>query len=171
MQQKTPIAVIMLVLTILASCSGCLGGGKTGNETTSPLANSLLTVSPVEAMIGNTATLSCVLNTSNGQGLIDQVVNWYVDGKALGQSSTYFGFATYNLSISEVSALSVGQHRIFVEYKGNADYTGSTGEAVLRVIPKSTPGPSTNTSIDNGIRDIIGSDVLDRISSILNGTF
>src|SRR5665647_3659493 len=76
MQQKTPIAVIMLVLTILASYSGCLGGGKTGNETTSPLANSLLTVSPVEAMIGNTATLSCVLNTSNGQGLVDQTVYW-----------------------------------------------------------------------------------------------
>jgi hypothetical protein len=171
MQQKTPIAAIMLVLIILASCSGCLGGGKTGNETTSPLANSLLTVSPVEAMIGNTATLSCVLNTSNGQGLIDQVVYWYVDGKALGQSSTYFGFATYNLSVSNVSALSIGVHRIIVEYKGNADYTGSTGEGVLRVIPKSTLTPSTNTSTDDGIRDIVGPGVYDWIRSILNGTF
>lgn len=171
MQQKTPIAAIVLVLIILASCSGCLGGGKTGNETMLPLANSVLVVSSVEAMVGNSTSLSCGLNTSSGQGINNQTVYWYLDGKALGQSSTYFGFAAYNLSVSNVSVLSLGEHRIIVEYKGNADYTGSTGEGVLRVIPKSTLTPSTNTSTAGGIRDIIGHDVYDRIRSILNQTF
>ena len=108
MQQKTPEVAIMLMPIILASCSGCLGGGKTSDEVTSPLAHSLLVVRSVEAMIGYNTSLSCVLNTSNGQGINDQVVYWYLDGKALGQSSTYFGFATYNLSVSNVSALSIG---------------------------------------------------------------
>jgi hypothetical protein len=170
MQQKTAVFAIMPMLIILASCSGCLGGGKTNNETKSPLANSLLTVRSVEAMIGYNTSLSCFLNTSNGQGLNDQVVYWYLDGISLEQSSTYFGFATHNLSVSDVSALSIGEHRIVVEYKGNADYTGSTGEGVLRVIPKPTSTPSANASIDAGIRDTIRPDVYDWISSILNAT-
>lgn len=117
MAQKTPIVAITLILLLLASCGGCLGGGQTNNGTTSPLANSLLVVRSVQVTIGYNTSLSCLLNTSNGQGLTDQVVYWYFDGKPLGQSSTYFGFSTHNLSVSDVSALSTGEHRIVVEYK------------------------------------------------------
>ena len=142
MQQKTPTVAIMLMLLVLASCGGCLGGGQTNDVTTSPLANSMLVVRSVEVMIGYNTSLSCVLNTTNGLGLNDQVVYWYLDSKPLGQSSTYFGFATYNLSVSDVSALSVGEHRIVVEYKGNADYAGSRGAGVLLIIPTPTPTPT-----------------------------
>jgi hypothetical protein len=142
MPQKTPTVAIILILLLLASCGGCLGGGQTNNQTTSPLANSLLVVKSVQVMIGYNTSLSCVLNTSNGQGLTDQVVYWYLDDKPLGQSSTYFGFSTHNLSVSEVSALSTGEHRIVVEYKGNADYSGSRGSGVLLVVPKPTPTPT-----------------------------
>jgi len=141
MQQKTPTVAIILILLLLASCGGCLGGGQT-NETTSPLANSLLVVRSIQVMIGYNTSLSCVLNTSNGQGLTDQVVYWYLDGKPLGQSSTYFGFSSHNLSVSEVSTLSTGEHRIVVEYKGNADYAGSRGSGVLLVVLKPTPTPT-----------------------------
>jgi len=113
MRQKAPISAIALILIALLTC-GCLGGGQTSNETTSPLANSLLVVRSVEAMIGYNTSLSCVLNTSNGLGLNDQVVYWYLDGKPLGQSSTYFGFAVHNLSVNDVSALATGEHRIVV---------------------------------------------------------
>jgi hypothetical protein len=142
MQQKIPTAAIILMLIVLASCGGCLGGGQTNDGTTSPLANSLLVVRSVQVMIGYNTSLSCVLNASNGQGLTDQVVYWYLDGKPLGQSSTYFGFAVHNLSVSDVSALSIGEHRIVVEYKGNADYAGSRGAGVLLIIPKPTPTPT-----------------------------
>ena len=145
MRQKAPISAIALILIALLTC-GCLGGGQTSNETTSPLANSLLVVRSVEAMIGYNTSLSCVLNTSNGLGLNDQVVYWYLDGKPLGQSSTYFGFAVHNLSVNDVSALATGEHRIVVEYKGNADYAGSKGAGVLLIIPKPTPKPSTSPS-------------------------
>jgi hypothetical protein len=130
---------------MLLSC-GCLGGGQTNNENTSPLANSVLVVRSVEVMVGYNTSLSCILNTSNGQGLDNQVVYWYLDGKPLGQSSTYFGFAAHNLSVSDVSALSTGEHQILAEYKGNADYAGSRGEGVLRVIPKPTPTPTPSPS-------------------------
>ena len=142
MQQKKATVAVMLILIVLVSCAGCLGGGKTSDEVTSPLAHSLLVVRSVEAMIGYNTSLSCVLNTANGLGLNDQVVYWYLDGKPLGQSSTYFGFAVRNLSVSEVAALSTGEHRIVVEYKGNADYAGARGAGVLQVIPKPTPTPT-----------------------------
>lgn len=142
MQQKTPTVAIIIILIVLASCGGCLGGGQTNDEATSPLARSLLVVSSVGVMIGYNTSLSCVLNTANGLGLNDQVVYWYLDGKPLGQSSTYFGFTMHNLSISDVSALSIGEHRIVVEYKGNADYAGSRGAGVLLVVPKPTPTPT-----------------------------
>jgi hypothetical protein len=145
MLQKAVTVSVSLILITLLSC-GCLGGGQNSNEKTSPLANSLLTVRSVEVMIGYNTSLSCVLNATNGQGLNDQVVYWYLDGKPLGQSSTYFGFSVHNLSVSDVSALLIGEHRIVVEYKGNADYAGSRGEGVLRVIPKPTPTPSPSPS-------------------------
>jgi hypothetical protein len=145
MRQKAPTVVISLILIMLLSC-GCLGGGQTNNENTSPLANSVLVARSVEVMLGYNTSLSCVLNTTNGLGLDNQVVYWYLDGKPLGQSFTYFGFAVHNLSVSDVSALSTGEHQILVEYKGNADYAGSRGEGVLRVIPKPTPTPTPSPS-------------------------
>jgi len=85
-------------------------------------------------MVGYNTSLSCVLNTTNGQGLDNQVVYWYLDGTPLGQSSTYFGFATYNLSVSEVSGLLLGQHQNSYKIPGDADYAGSQAEGVLLVM-------------------------------------
>jgi cell division septation protein DedD len=93
-------------------------------------------------MVGYNTSLSCVLNTTNGQGLDNQVVYWYLDGTPLGQSSTYFGIATYNLSVSEVSGLALGQHQILTKYQGDADYAGSQAEGVLLVIAAPTPTPT-----------------------------
>jgi hypothetical protein len=140
MRQKGILAILIVLIT-LSSC-GCLGGGQQNNEKTPPLANSLLTVRSVEAMVGYNTSLSCVLNTTNGQGLDKQVVYWFLDGKPLGQSSTYFGFAMYNLSISDVAALALGEHQILAKYKGNADYAGSQAEGVLLIVPKPTPTPT-----------------------------
>jgi len=70
-------------------------GGQSNNTNTPPLANSLLVVRSVEVMVGYNTSLSCVLNTTNGRALIIRLY-WYLDGTPLGQSSTYFGFATYN---------------------------------------------------------------------------
>ena len=123
MRQKGIIAI--LIVTIMLFSCGCLGGGQSNNTNTAPLANSLLVVRSVEVMVGYNTSLSCVLNITNGQGLNNQVVYWYLDGKPLGQSSTYFGFATYNLSVSDVSGLALGEHQILAKYNGNADYAGS----------------------------------------------
>lgn len=141
MRQKARIITVSLVALTLLAC-GCLGGGQKDNETTSPLANSLLVVRSVQAMPGYNVSLSCVLTMMNGRGLDNQTVYWYLDGKPLGQSSTYFGFAVYNLSVGDVSALSQGDHQIRADYKGDADYAGTTGMGVLAVIPRPTPTPS-----------------------------
>jgi len=142
MRQKG-IITILIVTIMLLSC-GCLGGGQSNNTNTAPLANSLLIVRSVEVMVGYNTSLSCVLNMTNGQGLNNQVVYWYLDSKPLGQSSTYFGFGTYNLSVSDVSGLAVGEHQILAKYNGNADYAGSQGEGVLLIIaaPTATPTPA-----------------------------
>lgn len=140
MRQKGILAV--LIVTIMLFSCGCLGGGQSNNTNTPPLANSLLVVRSVEVMVGYNTSLSCVLNTTNGQGLDNQVVYWYLDGTPLGQSSTYFGFATYNLSVSEVSGLALGQHQILTKYQGDADYAGSQAEGVLLVIAAPTPTPT-----------------------------
>ena len=140
MRQKGILAV--LIVTIMLFSCGCLGGGQSNNTNTPPLANSLLVVRSVEVMVGYNTSLSCVLNTTNGQGLDNQVVYWYLDGTPLGQSSTYSGFATYNLSVSEVSGLALGQHQILTKYPGDADYAGSQAEGVLLVIAAPTPTPT-----------------------------
>lgn len=140
MRQKGIIAI--LIVTIMLFSCGCLGGGQSNNTNTAPLANSLLVVRSVEVMVGYNTSLSCALNITNGQGLNNQVVYWYLDGKPLGQSSTYFGFATYNLSVSDVSGLAVGEHQILAKYNGNADYAGSQGEGVLLIIAAPTPTPT-----------------------------
>ena len=140
MRQKGILAV--LIVTIMLFSCGCLGGGQSNNTNTPPLANSLLVVRSVEVMVGYNTSLSCVLNTTNGQGLDNQVVYWYLDGTPLGQSSTYFGIATYNLSVSEVSGLALGQHQILTKYQGDADYAGSQAEGVLLVIAAPTPTPT-----------------------------
>ena len=140
MRQKGILAV--LIVTIMLFSCGCLGGGQSNNINTPPLANSLLVVRSVEVMVGYNTSLSCVLNTTNGQGLDNQVVYWYLDGTPLGQSSTYSGFATYNLSVSEVSGLALGQHQILTKYQGDADYAGSQAEGVLLVIAAPTPTPT-----------------------------
>ncbi len=135
------ILAVLIVAIMLSSC-GCLGGGQSNDTNTAPLANSLLVVRSVQVMVGYNTSLSCVLNITNGQGLDNQVVYWYLDGTPLGQSSTYFGFATYNLSVSDVSGLALGGHQILAEYKGNADYAGSQAEGVLLVIAAPTPTPT-----------------------------
>ena len=140
MRQKGILAV--LIVTIMLFSCGCLGGGQSNNTNTPPLANSLLVVRSVEVMVGYNTSLSCVLNTTNGQGLDNQVVYWYLDGTPLGQSSTYSGFATYNLSVSEVSGLALGQHQILTKYQGDTDYAGSQAEGVLLVIAAPTPTPT-----------------------------
>ena len=137
MRQQGILAV--LIVTIMLFSCGCLGGGQSNDTNTAPLANSLLVVRSVEVTVGYNTSLSCVLNTTNGQGLDNQLVYWYLDGTPLGQSSTYFGFATYNLSVSDVSGLAAGEHQILAEYKGNADYAGSQAEGVLLVIAAATP--------------------------------
>ncbi len=139
------ILAVLIVAIMLSSC-GCLGGGQSNDTNTAPLANSLLVVRSVEVMVGYNTSLSCVLNITNGQGLDNQVVYWYLDGQPLGQSSTYFGFATYNLSVSDVSGLALGEHQILAEYKGNADYAGSQAEGVLLVIAAPTPTPTPQPS-------------------------
>src|SRR5208337_2178429 len=145
MRQKGIIAI--LIVTIMLFSCGCLGGGQSNDTNTAPLANSLLVVRSVEVMVGYNTSLSCVLNITNGQGLDNQVVYWYLDGQPLGQSSTYFGFATYNLSVSDVSGLALGEHQILAEYKGNADYASSQTESVLLVIaaPTTTPTPTPSS--------------------------
>jgi hypothetical protein len=140
MRQKGILAV--LIITIMLFSCGCLGGRQGNDTNTAPLANSLLVVRSVEVMVGYNTSLSCVLNITNGQGLDNQVVYWYLDGQPLGRSSTHFGFATYNLSVSDVSRLALGEHQILAEYKGNADYAGSQAEGVLLVIPRPTPTPT-----------------------------
>ncbi len=139
------ILAVLIVAIMLSSC-GCLGGGQSNDTNTAPLANSLLVVRSVQVMVGYNTSLSCVLNITNGQGLDNQVVYWYLDGQPLGQSSTYFGFATYNLSVSDVSGLALGEHQILAEYKGNADYAGSQAEGVLLVIAAPTPTPTPQPS-------------------------
>ncbi|MGZ4942801.1 MAG: hypothetical protein ACXV6K_00820 [Halobacteriota archaeon] len=145
MRKSVPLASILIVTTLILS-SGCLGGGQKNEENTSPLANSLLTVRSVQAMLGYNTSLSCVLNTTNGQGLDSQMIYWYLDGKPLGQSITRFGFATHNLSVSDVLALEAGAHKVVAEYKGNPDYAGSRGEGTLLVIEKPSPSPSPSPS-------------------------
>ncbi|MFZ0926166.1 MAG: Ig-like domain-containing protein [Halobacteriota archaeon] len=140
MRQKGILA-ILIVSIMLFSC-GCLGGGQSNNTNTAPLANSLLVVRSVEVMVGYNTSLSCILNTTNGGGLDNQTVYWYLDGTPLGQSSTYFGFATYNLSVSNVSGLALGEHQILAKYEGNADYAGAQAEGVLLVIAAPTPTPT-----------------------------
>ena len=140
LMRQQGILAVLIVAIMLSSC-GCLGGGQSNDTNTAPLANSLLVVRSVEVMVGYNTSLSCVLNITNGQGLDNQVVYWYLDGQPLGQSSTYFGFATYNLSVSDVSGLALGEHQILAEYKGNADYAGSQAEGVLLVIAAPTPTP------------------------------
>jgi hypothetical protein len=149
MRQKARIITVSLVALTLLAC-GCLGGGQKNDEKTSPLANSLLVVRSVQVMPGYNVSLSCVLTVMNGQGLDNQTVYWYLDGKPLGQSSTYFGFAVFNLSVGDVSALSQGDHQIRVDYKGDADYAGTTGIGVLAVIPKPTPTPSLSPTPNPG---------------------
>ncbi len=141
LMRQQGILAVLIVAIMLSSC-GCLGGGQSNDTNTAPLANSLLVVRSVEVMVGYNTSLSCVLNITNGQGLDNQVVYWYLDGQPLGQSSTYFGFATYNLSVSDVSGLALGEHQILAEYKGNADYAGSQAEGVLLVIAAPTPTPT-----------------------------
>ncbi len=147
LMRQQGILAVLIVAIMLSSC-GCLGGGQSNDTNTAPLANSLLVVRSVEVMVGYNTSLSCVLNITNGQGLDNQVVYWYLDGQPLGQSSTYFGFATYNLSVSDVSGLALGEHQILAEYKGNADYAGSQAEGVLLVIagPTATPTPQPSSS-------------------------
>jgi hypothetical protein len=145
MQEKVHILTVALIILTLSSC-GCLEGEHKSDEKTAPLANSLLVVRSAQVMPGYNASLSCVLNSLNGQGLDNQSVYWYLDGTFLGQSSTYFGFATYNLSVGDVSALSQRDHQIRVEYKGNADYAGTSGSGVLAVVPKPTPTPSPSVT-------------------------
>ena len=140
MRQKAILAV--LVITIMLFSCGCLGGGQSSDTNTTPLANSLLVARSVEVMVGYNTSLSCFLNITNGQGLDNQVVSWYLDGHPLGATSTHFGFATYNLSVSDVSGLALGEHQILVEYKGNADYAGSQAGGVLLVIAAPTPTPT-----------------------------
>jgi hypothetical protein len=140
LMRQQGILAVLIVAIMLSSC-GCLGGGQSNDTNTAPLANSLLVVRSVQVMVGYNTSLSCVLNITNGQGLDNQVVYWYLDGQPLGQSSTYFGFATYNLSVSDVSGLALGEHQILAEYKGNADYAGSQAEGVLLVIAAPTPTP------------------------------
>ena len=141
LMRQQGILAVLIVAIMLSSC-GCLGGGQSNDTNTAPLANSLLVVRSVQVMVGYNTSLSCVLNITNGQGLDNQVVYWYLDGQPLGQSSTYFGFATYNLSVSDVSGLALGEHQILAEYKGNADYAGSQAEGVLLVIAAPTPTPT-----------------------------
>ncbi len=145
LMRQQGILAVLIVAIMLSSC-GCLGGGQSNDTNTAPLANSLLVVRSVEVMVGYNTSLSCVLNITNGQGLDNQVVYWYLDGQPLGQSSTYFGFATYNLSVSDVSGLALGEHQILAEYKGNADYAGSQAEGVLLVIAAPTPTPTPQPS-------------------------
>lgn len=147
MREKVYILTVALMVLTLFSC-GCLDGEHKSDEKMAPLASSLLVVRSVQVMLGYNVSLSCVLNSLNGQGLDNQSVFWYLDGRFLGQSSTYFGFAMYNLSVGDVSALSQGDHQIRAEYKGNADYAGTSGSGVLAVIPKptATPSPSVTPS-------------------------
>jgi hypothetical protein len=141
MRRKARIITVSLVALTLLAC-GCIGGEQKNDKKVSPLANSLLVVRSTQTMLGYNVSLSCVLTMMNGLGLDNQTVYWYLDGKPLGQSSTYFGFTMYNLSVGDVSALSQGDHQIRVDYKGNADYAGTSGIGVLEVIPKPTPTPS-----------------------------
>jgi hypothetical protein len=138
MQRRALVAAALVVLYI-TSTSGCIEGNQSQNEKTVPLATSILAVNSLEAVQGYNASLSCTLNATNGRGLHNQTIYWYIDGKHLAEGKTFFGFALYNLSSTDTFNISIGEHKIVVEYKGDANYVGTRGEGLLLVIEKSTP--------------------------------
>jgi hypothetical protein len=153
MQRKTLVAATLVAIYI-TSASGCIAGNQNQNEKTVPLATSILTVNSLEAMRGYNASLSCTLNATNGKGLHNQTIYWYIDGNPLAEGKTFFGFAFYNLSSVDVFNFSIGEHKIVVEYKGDANYIGTRGEGLLLVIEKSTsntPLPSVIPRVSSNV--------------------
>ncbi len=136
--QRNALVAATLVAIYITSASGCIGGNQKQNEKNVPLATSILVVNSLEAVRGYNTSLSCALNATNGKGLHNQTIYWYIDGKALAEGKTFFGFAFYNLSSIDMFNFSIGEHKIVVEYKGDANYIGTRGEGLLLVIEKST---------------------------------
>ncbi len=136
--QRNALVAATLVAIYITSAAGCIGGSQNQNEKNVPLATSILVVSSLEAVWGYNTSLTCTLNATNGKGLHNQTIYWYIDETPLAEGKTFFGFAFHNLSSTDMFNFSIGEHKIVVEYKGDANYLGTRGEGLLLVIEQGT---------------------------------
>lgn len=142
------LAILASILLVALSC-GCLDNGQQHTPVSNSAANTVLTFS-TQTVVNQSeyATFACQLNVTRGQGLDGKEIHWSVDDVPKATSRTVWGYATYNLTSTDTSNLTVGKHIVQASFSGDNDYSASNATTTFQVqpAPSSSPIPTVSAS-------------------------
>jgi|GEM_PF-243483 len=142
------LAILASILLIALSC-GCLENTQQHTPVNNSAANTVLTFSSQPTVNqSESATFVCQLNVTRGQGLDGKEIHWSVDDVQKAVSQTMWGYATYNLTSTDTSNLTVGKHVMQASFNGDNDYSASNATTTFQVqaAPISTPAPPVSAN-------------------------
>jgi hypothetical protein len=139
-----PFVVLASILLIAVSV-GCLEQAHTNAPLTTSAATTTLKINaPLNVNQSEYATFTCQLNVTHGQGLDNKAIRWSIDNVDKKTTSTIWGYAALNLTLSETQSLSIGKHVLTASFDGDPDYTASHATTTFQVQRAPTPTPSAS---------------------------
>ncbi len=140
---------LMLCFLLLCACSvaGCLSTtpNQANSSQKSSLQDSQLSVSMTSTALGEPASIRATINDGNGRPLDGKIIEWFLDGKALGKSQSRNGATMLNLTSEYIDNLGSRTHLVQANFYGDATYKSSTATSFLQV--NATGGSVTENSI------------------------
>ena len=167
------VAASILLVTLTA---GCLQQAHTSPTLANSAATSTLKVTaPAAVSRSQSATFTCQLNATRGQGLDNKEISWAIDDVNKGSSQTVWGLATFNLTTDQTQGLSIGKHVLTASFAGDYDYDAAKATTTFQVqtAPTATPTPSASPSPTDALKASISLSVPSTASrdAYLTGTY
>ncbi len=132
-RRRVFLALAIVLLSSLASLSGCGGSGNTTSTPTLIATTTSLSFSPSTPAFGNPVTLTAKVAPNSGTGTPTGSIAFTSGSTSLGTASLASGAASLT-----VNNLTAGSQSITAAYGGDATYAASTSSSTSVDIPYST---------------------------------
>ncbi len=163
--------VVLASILLIAVSVGCLQQTNTNAPLSTSVATTTLTISAPSVNQSEYATFACQLNVTRGQGLNNKEIHWSIDNVDKGTTSTIWGYASLNLTISETQGLAIGKHVLTASFDGDSDYTPSHATTTFQVQVASTPSASPRAATQNASVTLSVPSTVQPGDATLTGTF
>ncbi len=143
-------AILGICFLLLCSCSiaGCLSTTPNQANTSqkSNLQDSQLSIPVTSTALGEPTSIRATITDGSSHPLDGKVIEWFLDGKALGKSQSRNGATMLNLTSEYVDNLGSRTHSVQANFYGDANYKSCTATSFLLINATGTSVTENSTT-------------------------